>query len=285
MTDTPPDDTRYSHRFHAGNVGDVWKHCVWASVLHHVVASAQRVSVIETHAGEGIYKLGTTGEWLEGVGKVFAKPAVAAEPVALHRYRRLLADFPAALYPGSPLITLALLRPTDAAVFYELDAEAHGALRRRLAKNAIATAIAGDGLAALARLKAPGRDAASVVFMDPPYTAKEDWTRIPKVFAETYHRDPKATLVLWYPVKSYTRPNAMLAGLAEAGVPAATVELITTPLKLQRNRLNGSGMLLVNAPAAALSEALAVAPALGALCASHEGHWTTRAMQVSKSAF
>ena len=43
----------YGHRFHAGNVGDVWKHCALVVVLRHVAAAAARVAYVETHAGEG----------------------------------------------------------------------------------------------------------------------------------------------------------------------------------------------------------------------------------------
>jgi 23S rRNA A2030 N6-methylase RlmJ len=82
--------------------------------------------------------------------------------------------------------------------------------------------------------------------------------------------------VLWYPVKSLTRPNAMLARLADAGVPGTIAELVTTPLDQQRNRLNGSGVLLVRPPAGAVETIAAAAPIVGAACATQSGRWSFR---------
>ena len=61
----------YGHRFHAGNVGDVWKHCALVEILGRVAAGSRRVRYVETHAGEGAYALGPTGEWSEGIGRLW----------------------------------------------------------------------------------------------------------------------------------------------------------------------------------------------------------------------
>ena len=53
-------DDRYSHRFHAGNVGDVWKHCVLSALLDALVARSDALYAYETHAGCGRYLLGPT---------------------------------------------------------------------------------------------------------------------------------------------------------------------------------------------------------------------------------
>ena len=82
--------------------------------------------------------------------------------------------------------------------------------------------------------------------------------------------------MLWYPVKSLTRPNAMIARLKAAGVSATVAELITTPLEHQRKRLNGSGMLLVRPPAGTLSAIGAAAAVLGPRCATRVDTWSLR---------
>ena len=87
---------------------------------------------------------------------------------------------------------------------------------------------------------------------------------------------PRACIMLWYPVKSLTRPNAMMERLAAAGVAGVAAELVTTPLAHQRHRLNGSGVLLVRAPAAALEALAAAAPEIGARCATFAGTWSFR---------
>jgi 23S rRNA A2030 N6-methylase RlmJ len=85
----------------------------------------------------------------------------------------------------------------------------------------------------------------------------------------------RATFLLWYPVKSLTRPNAMIARLRAAGVAVTVAELITTPLSHQRQRLNGSGVLLVRPPAGVLEALAAAAPVVGARAATH-GSWSFR---------
>src|SRR5689334_6150867 len=63
----------YSHRFHAGNVGDVWKHCALIEVLRRAASGHGRVAYVESHAGEGGYALGPTGEWTEGIGRLWRR--------------------------------------------------------------------------------------------------------------------------------------------------------------------------------------------------------------------
>src|SRR4029450_6892526 len=100
--------------FHAGNVGDVWKHCVLVEVLSRVAARPGRVAYLESHAGEGSYVLGSTGEWGEAVGRVGTRadggPGPIASYVSLVRRLGEGGDRPAR-YPGSPLLAAGLLGP------------------------------------------------------------------------------------------------------------------------------------------------------------------------------
>src|SRR5262245_54731340 len=71
---SPAGGADYSHRPHAGNVGDVGKHCVLVAVLRAVAAEARHVAYVDTHAGDGRYPLHPTGEWIEGVGRLWRDP-------------------------------------------------------------------------------------------------------------------------------------------------------------------------------------------------------------------
>jgi len=102
----------YSHRFHAGNVGDVWKHCVLVEVLARARAAGGPVTYVETHAGEGEYPLQPTGEWTEGIGRLWNDVApgdadAVARYVALCRRLASGGDRPAS-YPGSPAFARAV---------------------------------------------------------------------------------------------------------------------------------------------------------------------------------
>jgi 23S rRNA (adenine2030-N6)-methyltransferase len=269
----------YSHRFHAGNVGDVWKHCVLVELLTRL-AAAPAVHYVETHAGEGRYALGPTGEWTEGIGRLWARAADAG-PVGryLERCRRLgTGDGRPLRYPGSPAFAAAILGARARLRLWERDAGAHARLCEETAGDARVRVAHGDGLAALA---AAVRDAErgggeALVLIDPPYNAKADWTTVPDALVGAAAGSRHARFLLWYPVKSLTRPNAMLQRLERAGLAAAVAELVTTPLELRRNRLNGSGVVLVRPPAGALERIASAAPVVGAACATHGGAWSAR---------
>lgn len=266
--DDAPD---YSHRFHAGNVGDVWKHCALIEVLRR----AAPATYLESHAGDGEYPLAATGEWTEGIGRLRDDDALAARDDAVGRYvalcRRLGGE---RRYPGSPQLARAVLGDAAHLMLWERDA---GVAERLAVRRTGATITCGDGLAALpdavARAEADG---AVVALVDPPYTRKADWTVVPDAFAAAARASRRACLILWYPVKSLTRPNAMIARLAAAGVAGTLAELVTTPLEHQRRRLNGSGVLLVRPPDGACDALAAAAPMLGARCAVFSGVWSFR---------
>ena len=68
----------------------------------------------------------------------------------------------------------------------------------------------------------------------------------------------------------------MVAQLEGTGVNGTLAELITTPLTQRRNRLNGSGLLLVRPPGGVLEALAAMAPALAERCATTPGAWSFR---------
>jgi 23S rRNA (adenine2030-N6)-methyltransferase len=277
--DAAPD---YSHRFHAGNVGDVWKHLVLVAVLERACAAGGRVTYVESHAGEGDYALGPTGEWTEGIGRLWADSAVDGDG-ALARYVarcRALAGGGARpeRYPGSPRLARAVLGPEADLVLTERDPAACARLRAALGASPATRIACADGLAVLpdAVRDAEARGDAVVALVDPPFTQKPDWLVIPDAVIAAAVASTRARLLLWYPVKSLTRPNAMIARLKAAGVSATVAELITTPLEHQRQRLNGSGLVVIRPPAGSIAAIAAAAPELGARCATRAGVWSLR---------
>lgn len=258
----------YSHHLHAGNVGDVWKHLVLVEVLTQLTGD---VAYVETHAGEGSYALATTGEWTEGIGRLWS----ATSPI-LARYLDLCrAHGGPTSYPGSPVLARAILGPDAPLALWERDEKTAARLASVLGDSHTRVTCA-DGLVALDGALASSSARTVVALVDPPWSRKGDWHDVPEVLVAAVQRHPRACLLLWYPVKSLTRPNAMMDRLAAAGVTGVAAELVTTPLEHQRRRLNGSGMLLVNAPAVAVEHIAAAAPAIGALCATFPGTWSLR---------
>ena len=69
----------YQHGFHAGNRADVLKHAVLHSVLTELRSANKSIFYVETHAGRGVYDLGSeqavkTGEAAEGVLAMLEAP-------------------------------------------------------------------------------------------------------------------------------------------------------------------------------------------------------------------
>ena len=85
-----------------------------------------------------------------------------------------------------------------------------------------------------------------------------------------------AHALLWYPIKSLTRPNAVHRRLQDAGVPALALDLITASLERRKKALNGSGLIVVGASPALEAELLALAPTLGPALTT-DGAWELRA--------
>jgi 23S rRNA (adenine2030-N6)-methyltransferase len=273
----------YSHRFHAGNIGDVWKHCALIEVLRHAAASARHVTFIDTHAGEGSYRLGPTGEWSEGVGRLWTDDSSVAGDDSVARYLALCRRLGSGVvrperYPGSPMLARATLGADAPLSLWERDPATAQSLRENLRGDARARIEQADGLTALSGAVSAAESTGDgvVVLIDPPWTQKSDWTLVPDALARAFAASSHASFLLWYPVKSLTRPNAMFARLAAAGIAATIAELITTPLEHQRQRLNGSGVLLVRPPSGLTAAIAAAAPVIGERCATRAGTWSFR---------
>ncbi|WP_298288313.1 23S rRNA (adenine(2030)-N(6))-methyltransferase RlmJ, partial [Novosphingobium sp.] len=119
----------YRHSFHAGNSADVVKHSLMIALVRALQLKPGALTLIDTHAGCGLYDLGgeeagRTGEAAQGVLRAFADP----NPL-LDDYRALVqavnvgqavdAGAGPQLYPGSPRILAQLLRPQDALILNE----------------------------------------------------------------------------------------------------------------------------------------------------------------------
>ncbi len=259
----------YAHSRHAGNVGDVFKHVALLAVLEELLKDAAPLRYVESHAGDGLFPLGSNGEWSAGIQLLWDLKGddLAGRFVALVRgFSGPDATRPGK-YPGSPLIAQKLLRAQDSLLLHELEPQAAGVLRRALGADARAQVRETGGFAALPEALA-GR---AFVLVDPPYTQKGEWADTAS--AAIAARKSGAAVAVWIPIKALTRPRALLALLVEGGVHGTLVELLSTPLRLKREKLNGSGMILLGVPDAAVSALCAALPRLGPLLATH-GEWS-----------
>jgi 23S rRNA (adenine2030-N6)-methyltransferase len=148
------------------------------------------------------------------------------------------------LYPGSPELIRALLRPDDRLACCELHPDEHTALRRWFRDDRQVAVHRRDGWEALKALLPPVQKR-GLVFIDPPYENPDEFRHLADGLALARSRFPTGVLAAWYPIKHRAPVRAFFAGLRPRDVIAAEL-LLRAPL--DPARLNGCGLLVVNPP-------------------------------------
>ena len=230
----------YRHAFHAGNHADVLKHTTLIATLKHLTQKDAGLTLIDTHAGAGLYRLDsdfaeTAGEAREGIFKLMASlrpanpeaAAKAAKPgvklaedainsaaPALQDYLDLIASFNPdgrlKVYPGSPFVMHSLLRTEarDKLKLFEMHPTDSKVLAANIAQLGAGRQIAvarQDGFEGLkAFLPPPNRRA--LVLIDPSYELKTDYAQVSACIQDCLKRFATGTYMVWYPV--IPRPEA-----------------------------------------------------------------------------
>ncbi len=235
----------YRHAFHAGNFADCMKHALLLWLLGALHRKPAPVFVLDTHAGAGAYDLAAgpperTGEWRTGIGKLLDEP-----PAALADYTGLVRRL--GLYPGSPALIRAALRPGDRLGCCELHPDEYAALRRRFAADPMVGVHHRDGWEAV-RALLPPPERRGLVFIDPPYEAADEFARLLDALRVGQARFPTGAFAAWYPIKHRSPVRAFLDGVHAGGLRDVVAAELCVRAPLDPARLNGSGLLIVNPP-------------------------------------
>src|SRR4051812_7267466 len=218
----------YRHAFHAGGFADVIKHIVLVRILTHLQEKPAAFRVIDSHAGAGIYDLAGEearrgGEWLTGIARIMQARFSETTAPLIRPYLDIVRSFNSGsnlqVYPGSPLIARALLRPQDRLTACELEPKARKHLIDALRRDTQARVVDLDGWLALPAF-VPPNERRGVVLIDPSFEAKDEFERIADGFATAFAKWPTGTYMMWYPVKSRRATDTLaqhVAGLAEDG--------------------------------------------------------------------
>jgi 23S rRNA (adenine2030-N6)-methyltransferase len=246
----------YRHVYHAGNFADVVKHAVLALVIEHLKLKPAPFRVIDTHAGIGLYDLSSepaqkTGEWREGIGRVMEADLVPPVADLLAPYlgvvRQLNADGPLLRYPGSPLIARALMRNVDRLIVNELHPEDQQELKALFARDRQVKVMELDAWTAVKALLPPP-ERRGVVLIDPAFEEAGELDRLIAALSEAAKRFAGGTYLLWYPIKELTPVAAFRRKVAALALPKAlAIELMIRGSE-DETRLNGAGLIAVNAP-------------------------------------
>ncbi|MGB3069571.1 MAG: 23S rRNA (adenine(2030)-N(6))-methyltransferase RlmJ [Ottowia sp.] len=277
----------YRHAFHAGNHADVLKHLTLIATLRHLMQKPAPLTLIDTHAGAGLYRLDgdyaqTSGEAEDGVLRLAdlpPGPAAESGDDALADYLGVVGAFnaestPWRVYPGSPFVMHHLMsQPERASVRDRLKLfELHPTDTKTLQAN-IAQLEAGRQIAVLAQdgfegLKAllpppaaPGGSRRALVLIDPSYELKNDYAKVQAAMQDALKRFPTGVYLIWYPIiarpEAHDLPRRLRTMATQAGrswlhatlnIGAPAADTAADATRPERRGLTSSGMFLINPP-------------------------------------
>jgi 23S rRNA (adenine2030-N6)-methyltransferase len=256
----------YQHSYHAGNLADVHKHALLASMLSYMTGKEKPLSYIETHAGRGLYALDApearkTGEAAAGIERL--KDRFATD----HPYAKILAEvrerYGEAAYPGSPLVAALSLRPGDRIDLAELHPAEFEALNDVMIDYA-AHCRKQDGLQ-LALALTPPDPRRGVMVIDPSYEVKSDYAALPALIRKVHSKWNVGVIALWYPILTSNAHLPMLRDLEAFSFPKPFRHEIRFASAQPGHGLVGSGMFFVNAPYGLDREAAALTAVINSL--------------------
>ena len=246
----------YRHSFHAGNPADVIKHLVLIETISYLTKKDKPLEYIDTHSGVGVYRLATaeaqkTQEYLEGIAKLWQ---YQGENDAIKRYVAKVKQFNQGeleIYPGSPMVADSLLRENDKRWLFELhpkDSESlkhnMAELSRRRKQTFVRKENGFKGVLGLL----PPQAKRGCVLIDPPYEIKSDYEQVVKTVKKAVERFNSGTIMIWYPVVSRERIDAMEAGLIASGIRNIQLFELATQADTDEHGMTASGMIVINPP-------------------------------------
>jgi len=235
----------YRHAFHAGNFADCTKHAVLVWLLRALLRKPAPLFVLDTHAGVGRYDLESgpalqTGEWWKGIARLLDRP-----PPALGDYVGLVRSV--GLYPGSPALTRALLRPDDRMACCELHPEDYAVLRRHFAHDRQVAVHHRDAWEALGALLPP-KQRRGLVLIDPPFEDPQEFSDLATGLAAGHPRFGTGVFAAWYPIKHRAPVRQFRTKLQDSGIRDIVAAELCLREPVDASRLNGCGMLVINPP-------------------------------------
>jgi len=268
----------YQHQYHAGNHADVLKHWVLLQTIRHLQKKDKPFDYIDTHAGNGLYRLDSPEAEKTGEAKAGILKLAGSELPGLADYLgQVSAAIQKSQYPGSPLLATRLLRPGDHAWLFELHPQAFSSLQKHCQRKGVSFIEQADGFTGLLRLL-PNKSRRALVLIDPSYEVKSDYRTVVEVMTKAWKKMPQTVLLLWYPVVDRQQIDQLENRLIQSGMRQVQLLELGIADDLEPG-MTASGMVLVNPPWTLSAEFDRVMPAVSALLAQ-DGKSRTRNMEL-----
>lgn len=254
----------YQHGYHAGNFADVVKHLTLALILDYLTQKDKPLFYLETHSGKGLYDLEDkqaqkTGEYREGIEKIWEKRELLPKVFQpyLKSMHQLNESNALRYYPGSPWLALQLLRDIDRLFLCELHPREFESLSTLPHYGKRVHFSESDGMESL-RAMLPPPEKRGLIFIDPSFERKEEYSEIPKGIKDAFNRFATGVYCLWYPVVDKKLTERLARGMQAVG--AKNNLRLEFHLNIpNKPGLTGSGLWIINPPyvlAGQLKEAL-----------------------------
>ncbi len=151
------------------------------------------------------------------------------------------------LYPGSPRLIRALLRPDDRLVCCELQPEACRSLRRLFRDDPQTGVHERSGWEALGSLLPP-KQKRGLVFIDPPFEQRDEFATLADGLARGHRRFGHGVFAAWYPIKQLAAVRGFLDTMRMQPIRDIVAIELYLREQLDPGRLNGCGLLVINPP-------------------------------------
>ncbi|MCB2097818.1 MAG: 23S rRNA (adenine(2030)-N(6))-methyltransferase RlmJ [Parvularculaceae bacterium] len=265
----------YRHAFHAGNHCDVLKHAALAIVLARLALKEKPFSVIDTHAGRGLYDLdgseaGRSGEHRGGVARLIDDPAA---PASLRPYldcvRRQNPFGGLRWYPGSPVMIKDMLRKGDSAKFCELQPEERLALQTTVGAHGAIRVYDRDGYEAV-RAFLPPVERRGLVLIDPPFEKPGEFDRLSEAVEDGVKRWASGVFMIWRPIKDEDGYARFLEAVRHLSLEKTLIAELSVAPRMA-GKLTGSGLYVINPPFGLADAFAELLPYLAARLATASG--------------
>jgi 23S rRNA (adenine2030-N6)-methyltransferase len=274
----------YRHAFHAGNHADVLKHIIWIEILTYLSKKDKAFYLHDTHAGAGSYTIDSDmmqkkQEYLSGIAGLYDYDGDCEE---IRRYVDVIRSFNTAegltSYPGSPLISKALMRNQDRMCVTDLHGTDIPLLRRALGHDRRIKVKKMDAYEGLISMSPP-HEKRGATLIDPSYEIKKEYATLPQKLGHALTKFPNGVYAIWYPVlrrsdtESFIRQlDAILRSKNQANaLSALRVEFNVEPDREDGFGMVGSGMYVINPPYVLEPTMRKVMPVLNQLLAGDKG--------------
>ena len=231
----------YQHGYHAGNLADLHKHIVLATIWRTLKRKPRALSYLDTHAGRGRYLLDDdfaqkTGEWSDGIGAFQTEKGEFAKLIAKHQ--RVYGENS---YMGSVGIIDAMRDEGDRLICSELHPQEYAALKSNFGSDI--EAHKRDGYEMLLAMSPP-KPRRGLVMIDPSYEVKTEYAEVVEAVRKLLIKWPECVIAIWYPILDSHAHHEIEDGLRLKGRMICSAEFDRS----SQLRMKGTAMMILNAP-------------------------------------